>query len=229
MKLSALLFAFLLLSDQCPADSGNAGEDTTPATSKGAVKNGKIEVRISRRIQWTSQPVYPVTVSLKAEDGSLFLTQKVMDGDRVELSGLVRRGTFKIYSDIDKDSGYWPSFGGKVVIGADGSISTTPQPIEHQLKMTLLTPVKLETVTAARPTLKWKALEGAKSYTVSWFEEESKFRKILNRKEDIAVAGTEWTFETDLVSNRTYEWLVVAFDKDGKRIGYFASGYFLTK
>jgi hypothetical protein len=43
------------------------------------------------------------------------------------------------------------------------------------------------------------------------------------------VNASEWTFDFDAVPNRTYEWIVVALDKDGKRYAYHASGYFVTK
>jgi hypothetical protein len=95
--------------------------------------------------------------------------------------------------------------------------------------MTLLSPINFEVPKTLRPTLKWQPIAGAQSYTVSWFELQGKFRKIVNKKEDIPVNATEWTFDADVVGGRTYEWQVVAFDKDGKRFAYFASGYFTTK
>jgi hypothetical protein len=229
MKLLTLLPALLLTLNGCFAGTAYTDEETKPSNTTGVVKDGKIEVKITRRLLWTGKPAYPVTVSLKAEDGSLFLTQKITEGSTVTLSGAIRRGNFKIYSDIAKDTGYWPAFGGKVAIGADGSISLTPQPIEHQLRMTLLAPKQLEELTAKRPTLKWEPVAGAQSYTITWIELQGKFRKIVNKKEDIAVNASEWTFDTDVVPGRTYEWIVVALDKDGKRFAYYASGYFVTK
>ena len=229
MKLLHLLAALFLTISASFAGTDYLDEETKPTSLMGAVKDGKVEVKLTRRLLWNGKPAYPVTISLQAEDGNLFLTQKITEGSAVTLSGFVRRGNFKIYSDIAKDSGYWPTFGGKVAIGADGSIALTPQPIEHPLRMTLLAPAKFEVVTAPRPTLKWQPVTGAQSYTISWFELEGKFRKIKNKKEDIPVNASEWTFDADLVSGRTYEWQVFAFDKDGKRFAYFASGYFLRR
>gem|GEM_PF-5284694 len=229
MKLLNLLAALFFTVNGSLAGTDYLDEETKATSSIGTLKNGRVEVKLTRRILWTGEPVYPVTVSLQAEDGTLFLTQKITEGSAVVLSGPIRRGNFKIYSSIEKESGYWPCYGGKVAIGADGSIALTPQPLEHQLKMTLLAPGKLETVSVARPVLKWKPVDGAESYTISWFELQGKFRKIVNKKEDLSVNASEWTFDTDVVPGRTYEWIVVAFDKEGKRFAYFASGYFETK
>lgn len=229
MKLPALITAIILTANSCFAGNTFTDEDNKPSNLTGVVKDGKIEVKITRRLYWTDKPAYPVTVSLKAEDGTLFLTQKITEGNTVTFSGAIRRGNFRIYSDIAKESGYWPAIGGKVSIAADGSISLTPQPIEHQLRMTLLEPKQLAEIAAKRPTLKWEPVAGAQSYTITWIELQGRFRKIVNKKEDIPVNASEWTFDFDVVPNRTYEWIVVALDKDRKRFAYFASGYFVTK
>lgn len=229
MKLHYLLpLCFLIASAFLKAEN-SINEESVPTTLVGAVKDGKVELKLNRRISWTKEPCYPLKISLLDGKRVPVVTSTVENGTTVELCGFLSPGKYTIYSEVDKASGYWGSYGGTVSVAEDGRISIQPQPIQHSLKMKLIAPSQMELVVVARPTLLWEPVEGAKSYTIRWFEEEPATRKVLSQKQNIKVTDPGWAFDVDVVPLRTYEWQVDAYDEAGVRIAYFASGYFRTE
>lgn len=63
-----------------------------------------------------------------------------------------------------------------------------------------------------RPTFRWRALEGARDYVVSVYDD--KLRQVATSG---PVTGTEWTTSTSLARGVTYSWQISAL-KDGERV-----------
>ena len=210
-------------SDTEQLSEGNA-KGTYRFTSKGTVKfAGDPEV---------------TTIILKHESSQEPIVHVVIDKNYFySIDVDLPPGKYRLHSKLKGGFGhpqYWNAPGSRFEIKNDGIIKIWPREIYHKFKMELIEPANLVIIKFKKPTLKWKGVEGAKYYKVTWLEEkiypngnpEIDFDVI--RKKSIKTNNTSYSISEPLIPNRRYEWHVIAYDEDGGEFAYFASGYFWT-
>jgi hypothetical protein len=229
MKIRTILVSLALVSALYSAE-----ERITPWThpdrvfSKLAPLEDGFEFKTKGDFTFAEEPSLPMTFRLFDEAGRSN-SQLIKTGTSYNISMKLKPGRYRIETETADDDKYWGCPGGYLTVEDDGTMSIWAQPIRFQLKMTPISPVELVEINELRPALKWQPVQGAFSYLVRWFEQDPETGRAVNRGHATVEGENSWTFNFDLISNRTYEWMVFARDESGSQFAYHASSAFKTQ
>lgn len=187
---------------------------------------GTFHFRYEGTIQWSGEPAFPVLVSV-TQNGESVLA-RTFDANPIELGLDLKPGAYSIRSDPATNEAkkkYWGAFGSKIKVDSKGIAQIKHRDLMHLRRMELIGPGHQEFVRESRPILRWKPIENAVYYEVGWFEKTSD-GDVVRTEQNLKTRKPCYRFETDLVSNRTYEWFVHAFDEADRFFAYYSSGYF---
>ncbi|MBN1473034.1 MAG: hypothetical protein JW914_00320 [Syntrophaceae bacterium] len=181
---------------------------------------------------WVEEPSWPVSVSIIDKNHRNIASLTITSDMPFTICAYLRPGEYYIFSSLpykDQPSTYWDAYGPRIQISKDQEPLFSGYPtIKHKKKIIPLYPIKYEEVSVKRPTLKWEPFAGAYFYSVGWFEKDGLNGRVIKTKQKLKTKIPQYTFDEDLIPNRTYEWFVSAYDKFNQNIAYYSSCYFKT-
>lgn len=223
-----LILASLCLLVGC-ADSFCGHRTITKKLRQGS-ENGTYRFLYKGKVKFSRHPIKEVQVCVIGDGREKFYTTQIKDDFSFKIDTNLAAGEYAIYSDIINEqplSGYWGSFGGRLTISKDGLMTFNTQPIIHQLKIKLKSPVERVVINEKRPALKWDPIEGAKQYSISWYKDGDDVQ-MSDIRQGMRTSDTKYVIEEDLSPNETYCWSIHALDESNMDFAYYSVGSFIT-
>jgi len=196
-------------------------------------QEGTFAFSYSGHVEFTEESAFPVRVEIEDMNRKALAQMEVKDGSGFELLSDLLPGSYDVFSKVNASGSkvYEDASGGRFFIDRAGMVTFMPGPasIIHQKNVSIISPRPDDTVTEARPLLKWESLKEAVSYEVWWTGkgvDDKPERSESGRSGNIT--NTEYRLQDDVPPKRRYQWHVEAYGAGNKPVGNSYYAYFFT-
>ena len=177
------------------------------------------------KVSFAGKPLKKTKIYLKNNNNKVLEVKTNKDLSFSIITNIVSKRCYKYYyisSEVPETSKYWNANIANIIIeNSVGKMSVKELPGIHKLKIRFIDTLGMTNFYLKKPLLKWKQIEGAKYYLVSWSEKTLDDRpKISNSKKKVKTVKSEYQIKEDLIRNRKHEWKVEAYDSSDNNIAY---------